>query len=256
MSLYLLPNIRMHTDILITDGQIRELAVAESAGPSDEPEPESDGEVAHETIDAEPAVSNDKAPTESSNLIQTDPTVAYAGLTEIDAGTDVAMVNAPANGTAPSTDAPIPNADTGDSAANAAGESQWDTNNDLAASQEWVEVQKPADAPQAQAPTDAVPAPTSAAPAAAAPATSWADEEPSGSRIPTDANDGFQSVQRNRGRGNGDGFRGGRGGPGRGGRGGNSWRGDGQRSRGRGGRGGPRVGDSNGPRNGAGRAAE
>lgn len=164
--------------------------------------------------------------------MQTDPTVANAGLTEIDAGTDTALTNGHVNGSDPSAEGEtlIPNADVGDGAANAAAENQWDAGNDLAASQEWVEVQKPAEAPA----TVTVPDPAPAAPAASG-TQSWADDhpEPSAESItPADPNDGFQSVQRNRGRGDREGgSRGGRGGPYRG-RGGPR---DGHRGRGRGG---------------------
>lgn len=166
---------------------------------------------------------------EPAHLVQTDPTIAHAGLTEIDAGTDTAMTNGQVNGTPVEADAPIPNADVGDSAANAAGENQWDTGNDIATSQEWVEIPKAAEVPQTET------APNAAAPAATSTA-SWADEQPDSSAAattPADPNDGFQSVQRNRGRGNGEPFRGGRGGHHRGGRGGSGFRG---RGRGGGGR--------------------
>lgn len=63
----------------------------------------------------------------------------------------------------------IPNAEIGDDAANEAGEKQWDTPNEMAASQEWVEVQKPVETPQ-----------TEEAPAAAA-TQSWADDHPESS---------------------------------------------------------------------------
>lgn len=172
---------------------------------------------------------------EAAEPVQTDPTVANASLTEIDAGTDTALTNGQQEAAADST---IPNADVGDAAANAAAENQWDTSNDLAASQEWVEVQAPPEA----LPTDSAPAvpDVAAAAPAAANTASWADDHPETTpeaSTPTDPNDGFQSVQR-RG-GNRDG--GNRGGRGRG-RGGGS-RGDGFRGRGRGGargRGGPR----------------
>ncbi|KAF3766492.1 hypothetical protein M406DRAFT_290957 [Cryphonectria parasitica EP155] len=175
-------------------------------------------------------------PTESSHLVQTDPTIANAGLTEIDAGTDIALANGHTEETPAEGETSIPNADVGDSAANAAAENQWDVGNDLAASQEWVEVQKPAEAPQTETAPNAPPAAPSS--------QSWADDhpEPSTSTSTTDANDGFQSVQRNRGRGDREGgFRGGRGGHHRG-RGG--FRGDGHH-RGRG-RGGPRGGHRGG----------
>lgn len=166
---------------------------------------------------------------ESTHLVQTDPTVAHAGLTEIDAGTDTALTNGQLNGSSvEEAGAAIPNADVGDSAANSAAENQWDTGNDLATSQEWVQIPKAAEVPQTETAPNAAPAATST--------QSWADDQPEPSpaaTTPTDPNDGFQSVQRNRGRGNGEQFRGGRGGHHRGGRGGSGFRG-----RGRGGGGG------------------
>lgn len=117
--------------------------------------------------------------TAESQFGQTDPTVAYAGLTEIDAGTDTALTNGHVNGTSTEAEGEgegetlIPNADVGDSAANAAAEQQWDAvheNNDLAASQEWVEVQKPTETPQTETAPNAAPA--------TAPSQSWADDHP------------------------------------------------------------------------------
>ncbi|KAI3398527.1 hypothetical protein diail_9051 [Diaporthe ilicicola] len=182
-------------------------------------------------------------PAEATGNIQTDPTVANAGLTEIDAGTDTALTNGHADEAA--ADSTIPNADVGDAAANAAGENQWDAGNDLAASQEWVEVQAPPETlPTEGAPTVPV---VTANTTGAATTQSWADDHPEPSpeaSTPTDPNDGFQSVQRRGGHrdgGNRDG--GNRGGRGRG-RGG-GFRGDGFRGRGRGG---PRGNHRGGPR--------
>lgn len=176
------------------------------------------------------STSNEDVPVESTHLVQTDPTVAHAGLTEIDAGTDTALTNGQVNGaSAEEADAPIPNADVGDNAANAAAESQWDAGNDLATSQEWVQIPKAAEVPQSETAPNAAPAPTSN--------PSWADDQPDASpaaTTPADPNDGFQSVQRNRGRGNGEPFRGGRGGGHhRGGRGGSGFRGRGRGGSGR-----------------------
>ncbi|KAH8883897.1 hypothetical protein GQ53DRAFT_830340 [Thozetella sp. PMI_491] len=124
--------------------------------------------------------------------VQTDPTVAHAGLTEIDDGTTAALINGHSEEATASAPA---NASVADSAANAAGESQWDTGNeagnDLAESQEWVEVK-----------TTDVETPSAAAPPAN---QSWADDHPEtptetpAPAAPVDPNDGFQSVQRNRG---------------------------------------------------------
>lgn len=200
--------------------------------------PEEPAEEASAKAETEPAeapatdpIPTEEAPIESSHLVQTDPTVAHAGLTEIDAGTDTALSNVQVNGSTEEADAPIPNADVGDSAANAAAENQWDTGNDLAASQEWVQIPKAAEVSQTETAPNAAPAVTGT--------SSWADDQPEPSpsaTTPSDPNDGFQSVQRNRGRGNGEPFRGGRGGHHRGGRGGSGFRG----GRGRGGGGGSR----------------
>ncbi|KAH8769025.1 hypothetical protein F5883DRAFT_553343 [Diaporthe sp. PMI_573] len=123
---------------------------------------------------AEAETATETEPVEAAETVQTDPTVANAGLTEIDAGTDNALTNGHPDAAA--VDSSIPNADVGDSAANAAAENQWDTGNDMAASQEWVEVQAPAEA----LPTDSAPAvPVIAAAAPAATNTaSWADDHP------------------------------------------------------------------------------
>lgn len=178
------------------------------------------------TIDS---TSSEDAPVESTHLVQTDPTIAHAGLTEIDAGTDTALTNGQLNGSSvEEADAPIPNADVGDNAANAAAENQWDAGNDLATSQEWVQIPKAAEVPQGETAPNAAPAATSN--------PSWADDQPEPSpaaTTPSDPNDGFQSVQRNRGRGNGEPFRGGRGGHHRGGRGGSGFRGRGRGGSGR-----------------------
>lgn len=224
----------------MTDAQVREKAVA--AAPAAQPSDEADDAPAAPADEAVDAASDNSAPVASSHLVQTDPTVAYAGLTEIDAGDDHPMTNGHTDETPDEAEALIPNADVGDNAANAAGERLWDTPNDSAAgSQEWVEVSPPAEV----SPTANEDAPGAAqipAPAVSG-NRSWADEQPEPSvvRAATDANDGFQSVSgRNRGRGN-DGHRGGRGY--RGGAGGNSSRGERGRGRGRGGgRGGPRNG--------------
>ncbi|KAK7746703.1 hypothetical protein SLS53_001890 [Cytospora paraplurivora] len=190
------------------------------------------------------AAEAEPAPVEVADAVQTDPTIANASLTEIDAGTDTALTVLTNGHSAESpAETSIPNADIGDNAANAAGENQWDTGNDLAASQEWVEVKAPVETPQTEtAPSGPTTTVTTSTP-------SWADDHP----VPTssetqaatpapaaaDPNDGFQSVQRRGGNREG-GFRGHRG-RGRGGFG----RGDGYRGRGRGG---PRGGARGGPR--------
>lgn len=202
---------------------------------------------AHSAPLYELAAEAETAPAEAAGLVQTDPTIANAGLTEIDAGTDTALTAALTNGHSDEShvEATIPNADLGDSAANAAAENQWDSGNDLAASQEWVDVKVPIESPQ----TETAPSAPTATITTTTP--SWADDHPVPSPSETqaatptpaaaaDPNDGFQSVQRRGGNNRDSGFRGHRG-RGRGGLG----RGDGYRGRGRGGsrggaRGGPR----------------
>lgn len=168
------------------------------------------------------------AEAESKPEIGTDPTVAHATANELEAG-DLTLensqqVDAVTNG--------IANASVSDDAANAVAESHWDLNNGMSASQEWVDVKVPRDPTE----TDAG---LAATPAATTNNQSWADDHPEPvqepAAAPVDPNDGFQSVQRNRGRHEREGsnFRG-RGGRGRGeGRG----RGRGGEGRGRGGRG-------------------
>ncbi|CVL05710.1 uncharacterized protein FMAN_10583 [Fusarium mangiferae] len=155
--------------------------------------------------------------------VATDPTIAHAAATEIEAGDTAAPVVAEPS----STSNGLANASVADDAANAVAESHWDTSNDLSTSQEWVDV-KPAEAVEADA----------TAPTRVANTHSWADDHPE-TTAPADPNDGFHQVQRkgprneggnHRGRGRGEhrgrgGFRGdgrgrgrGRGGAGRGGR--------------------------------------
>ena len=188
---------------------------------------------------------------ESKNATGSDPTIAHAGLTEIDEGSTKPFMNGHSEDkTAQLNDA----ADVADSAANAAGENQWDpenTNtNNLAESQEWVNV------PRDPAETETG---LTATPAAPSNTQSWADDHPEPAAEVTAAttqteSDGFQAVHRHRGRGDREGHHHGRGG--RGGerghghhhRGRGAFRGEG-RGRGRGGergayrgRGGPRRG--------------
>jgi hypothetical protein len=190
--------------------------------------------------DAQPIEESAEQPKE----VVTDPTIAHAAATEIEAGDTVL----PTITAEPSSNG-LANASVADDAANAVAESHWDsTNNEMSTSQEWVDV-KPAEAVEEAA----APAPTRVANA-----NSWADDHPEASRAssifhakeanqtnqataPADPNDGFHQVQRNRPRNEGGNHRG----RGRGehrGRGG--FRGDGRgRGRGRGGAGGaPRGG--------------
>ncbi|KAF3070715.1 hypothetical protein GL218_00293 [Daldinia childiae] len=127
---------------------------------------------AHATLfAAEAAAEPTEAPVETAN--GTDPTVAHAGLTEIDStGATAPLTNGHTESTPTSAPGVPENADVGDDAANAAAESQWDANNDLSASisqEEWVKV--PRD------PTETETGLT-ATPASAGNVQSWADEQP------------------------------------------------------------------------------
>ncbi|TVY35329.1 hypothetical protein LSUB1_G006502 [Lachnellula subtilissima] len=99
--------------------------------------------------------------------IESDPTIANAGLTELDAPA-VTSLN---NGAQESHEIQgVPqNSGFGDGAANAAAESNWDNTNDLSQSQEWVEV------PRDAAETDTG---ITGTPAAPSNVQSWADDQP------------------------------------------------------------------------------
>lgn len=113
----------------------------------------------------EPVEESTAVPT-SEYPVQSDPTIANAGLTELDAPPVIAITN----GHTEADDAGIPqNSGFGDGAANAAAEANWDTNNDLSTSQEWVEV------PRDAAETDTG---VTATPAAPSNVQSWADDHP------------------------------------------------------------------------------
>ncbi|KAN0110294.1 hypothetical protein V8E51_006681 [Hyaloscypha variabilis] len=172
---------------------------------------------------------------EIEHPVQSDPTIVHAGLTEIDEPAATALTNGH-NESVFETQGIPQNSGFGDGAANAAAEANWDNNNDLSTSQEWVEV--PRDANETETGLTATPA-------APSNVQSWADDQPDSpvekTSVPANTNDGFQEISRNRGgrgnfrggRGRGDGFQRGRGG----------FRGDGYRGRGRGGGGGgPRGG--------------
>ncbi|KAL3427537.1 hypothetical protein PVAG01_01046 [Phlyctema vagabunda] len=172
---------------------------------------------------SEPAAAEAPEETVSSS----DPTLVNAGLTEIDDPTIASMTNGHDEPEATTPTQGIPQNSGFGEGANAAAEANWDQNNDLSASQEWVEV------PRDAAETDNG---ITATPAAPSNIQSWADDQPDSpvetTPAPANPNDGFHEVQRSRG------------GQGRG-RGG---RGDGHRGRGgfrgdrHGGRGGPRGG--------------
>jgi hypothetical protein len=108
---------------------------------------------------------------ESTSAVGTDPTVAHAGLTEIDATGSTAPLTNGHTESSPQSSFPT-NAGVSDSAANAAAESEWDATNNLSASitqEEWVEV------PRNPAETETG---LSATPAAASNVQSWADDQP------------------------------------------------------------------------------
>lgn len=109
-----------------------------------------------------PAVETNEYP------VQSDPTIAHAGLTEIDEPVTAALTNGHSEATYEAQGIPQ-NSGFGDGAANAAAEANWDTNNDLSTSQEWVEV-----------PRDATETDTgiTATPAAPSNVQSWADDQP------------------------------------------------------------------------------
>jgi len=99
--------------------------------------------------------------------VQSDPTLANAGLTELDEPS-VTQVNGTHEANFEIQGVPQ-NSGFGDGAANAAAEANWDNSNDLSASQEWVEV--PRDASE----TDTG---VTATPAAPSNVQSWADDQP------------------------------------------------------------------------------
>ncbi|KAK3997198.1 hypothetical protein QBC44DRAFT_109104 [Cladorrhinum sp. PSN332] len=192
----------------------------EPAAQATEPEPEASAPA----TDTEIAESTE----ETKHDVETDPTVANASLTEVEEGSATALTNGHGTEEAPSGAGAPANTEVTDSAANAAGESQWDIGTNMTESQEWVDVQVPREPSETETGLTATPAQPSA------PATnqSWADDHPEGEAA-TPADDGFQSVQsRSRGPREGGGQRG-RGGHHRG-RGSGGFRGDG-RGRGRGG---------------------
>lgn len=228
--------------------QVKQLAVAQGT-------PLAQTEPAPQPADSE----STNAAVESKQEPTTDPTISNAGLTEVDDGSAAPLTNghhhhpqaaASSSSSSSAAGGALGNADVGDSAANAAGESQWDTTatqTDLTASQEWVDVKIPREPSETETGL-------AATPAAPANTQSWADDHPEASAAAAEAaapsaapaaappaDDGFQSVQgRQRGNREGGGEGGGRGGwRGRGGyRGRGGFRGEG---RGRG-RGGPRGG--------------
>lgn len=222
-----------------TDKQVRDLAFEYAPYAAEEA-------WAEEVAQSEPAP---PAGQESSTTIGTDPTIAHAGLTEIDAVPEPST-----EGTSHHVDTPsVPDASNIDAgAANAAGGTNWEAKQSAAsgsAAEEWIEV------PRDLAETETG---NAATPAAMTSTQSWAEDVPTEPQMPTpaygqttpDSGDGFQAVQHRGGRGRGGGqgeyrsgnrgrgFKGDRGdsgGRGRGGTRGDRGGGDGGRGRGRGG---------------------
>jgi hypothetical protein len=89
-------------------------------------------------------------------------------LTEIDAPTTTALTNGHSEPALETQGIPQ-NSGFGDGAANAAAEANWDHNNDLSTSQEWIEV--PRDAAETETGVTATPA-------APSNIQSWADDQP------------------------------------------------------------------------------
>lgn len=115
--------------------------------------------------------------------------------------TETAANDAPAAGEQPASDAAekrIAHASGPGDTANRPAESQWDTENGLSASQEWVDVKVPREASEIEAGQNVAPADNTAAPES----QSWADDhpEPTKKSTPADINDGFHQVQRNKSR--------------------------------------------------------
>ena len=119
---------------------------------------EGEFEEAHEA----PAVETAEYP------VQSDPTIANAGLTEIHEPAASALQNGQDKSTYEAKGIPQ-NSGFGEGTANAAAEANWDNNNDLSTSQEWIEI-----------PRDATETDTGVAGTPAAPSNvqSWADDQP------------------------------------------------------------------------------
>jgi hypothetical protein len=118
--------------------------------------------------------------------IQSDPTLAHAGLTELDAPPTSSMSNGHGDSNVEALSSVPQNSGIDEGAANAAAESQWDANADLSVSQEWVDVKLPRDIASADTSATATPAAeadrasqdASAAPAGPPQNKSWADDQP------------------------------------------------------------------------------
>ncbi|KAF3074705.1 hypothetical protein CFAM422_002791 [Trichoderma lentiforme] len=146
-----------------------------------------------------PAYTEAAAEGQPAAEIVSDPTIANEAATEIAAG-DGILANGHGHVEPEPASNGLANANVADEAANAVAESHWDTSNhDISLSQEWVDVGAiPAETTE--------PEPEASAEVATPDAKkqSWADDHPDpvteAPSAPTDANDGFHQVQRNRGR--------------------------------------------------------
>jgi hypothetical protein len=142
----------INSALMNLDADVKSASLAQAPAPMDD---------AVESVEEPPAATE---PTEYP--VQSDPTIANAGLTELDAPAATSKQDGheayEAHG--------IPqNSGFGDGAANAAAEANWDNANDMSTSQEWVEV--PRDANE----TDTG---VTATPAAPSNTQSWADDQP------------------------------------------------------------------------------
>ncbi|KAH0599609.1 hypothetical protein MHUMG1_02397 [Metarhizium humberi] len=134
-----------------------------------------------------PVYSEVPAEGETAEVV-TDPTVANVAAIEV-ADTDVSA--SPGEKKAEASNG-HPSANISNTAANAVAESHWDTEAGLSTSQEWVDVKASRDITE----TDTGLTDT---PASSGNTQSWADEQPEPTK-PSDGNDGFHQVQRNKGR--------------------------------------------------------
>jgi hypothetical protein len=117
--------------------------------------------------------------------VQSDPTIAHASLTEIDTETVTSLANGH-NDKATETTLGVPqNSGIDEGAANAAADSRWDSNADLSASQEWVDVSPMRETSETDTgPTATLGAPSNSQGWAAPNTQSWADDQPEESPKP------------------------------------------------------------------------
>lgn len=122
---------------------------------------------------ASPAVETTEYP------VQSDPTIAHAGLTEIDAETVTSLANSHDDKATETTLGVPQNSGIDEGAANAAADSHWDSNIDLSASQEWVDVSPMRETSETDTGLSAtLGAPSNSQGWAAQNTQSWADDQP------------------------------------------------------------------------------